>query len=167
MASQGKRSCDEPTSLDSSLPILQHSPVTREGQVSWQAVEGEVPDLTHLVLVWPGLASLDLARVHHQDNGFAARRVHTNQAGQPDRDAELLEHLADGRFLEYFPAVDVSGGKAPQTRPWLDQAPAEQHTARVAEDDRDCHFGVEVVDKPARGTGWAQPILLLPRNEPG
>src|SRR5579859_7252378 len=79
---------DEPTSLKRTLPIGQHLPIVRKGELGGQRLEPESPYLAHLVTIWTQLAVSDFAGVHHQYDRRIALRIHPDQAGQSNRSEE-------------------------------------------------------------------------------
>ena len=156
---------DEATSLNGAVPISQHASVVRKGQILRQRVQAEPTHFTHLATIRAWFASLNLARVHDQNDRVVPLRVRADQGREANGDPELLADLAHGGLLEHFASVDVARREAPQAAPRIDAAPPQQHLVVVGENDGYGDLRVEIVDEAARRTRWPVAVLLQARFE--
>jgi hypothetical protein len=137
----------------------------RKGQFVGQRIQSEAPDFADFVTVWAWLTSFDIARIHDQDDGLAALRVHPDKTCQSNGNSELLEHFSHCRLFEHFTSVDIPGWKTPQATARIDAAPSKKHSMVVSKNNGYSDFRVEVVNEAARRAGWSIAVLVTARLE--
>jgi hypothetical protein len=156
---------DEATSLNGSLPILEHPTVVWKREVVGKGVQCEAAHFADLVTVGTWLASLDLACEDDQDNRLVLLGVDAHQTREPHGESYLLEDFAQGRVLEDFASVNGARGKTPHPAARVDTTPTQPYAAFVAQDDRHGHLRVEIVHEAARRTRRSLTILVVARFE--